>query len=801
MSSHFGAGSDGVLRGNNNNQQNQGQPRQANGIANLMAMSNKLAGNINNQGGSAGGGLYKFSTGSNNYNKLLGLDDSVAEEHLKQQCLAESSQLSGQILNAIVRRMESSLPYRSFLQAKERFKRIRRDGPQEQILVDFINEVDSIQQLLNFIVVNASIIFASEHAQRLLSGDETIRSNPHAIGDVIYRACADALNLQFFDYLAAHPQGAEMFYRSSPMLKEYLSSMEANLWDGVNSRFIWAGGSIPWKKGRLSEIQHRVNQPNTLLESTICGELGLGGCYPILNENTGGFTIPTNQPDVDQDGMRQLIDYVAQTASKKRAEMAAASNLLDFPTEELSYTGGTDYNQIDVAKPGVEIFTFQTRSRYLLDELTVLIPGTEWRLMHEYKQRYVLPELNYIGGGNFNLKDVHYINHIAVFKFNWQEGTFEYKLIKHKIQSFNYMSRLLSNPSELLPYMYEEDGLQKTSFDPEVLETTKFNNNGKIITVEECADLEKEPNILIGNKPIKCIKGNEETIKTLDVLTTSYDPKKKLDGFVLPLNNYREWQVESTAVLDKIYEVFHPMVKDVPSTEANTSRVIKLIGEAINYNLSEEFNGFVISYLTNLVNRWLIEVRGYSETKEGNNVSYLKVGNIFTDIDDLIEFLGNNDKASLKEFINYSNNEYLRNGIQILAGRKELEEFAEQKYKHIEDEVVRSAMAKGSNNVLLLKRESIIFNFRKLVYPKVIDTVVVKKSRNPEIFRMIEKSVEITSKHYDRSPQILIKFEKDPSNKIWVATPCGIDESNVYVLRVISTDQDFVHTLPLSDYQ
>jgi hypothetical protein len=178
------------------------------------------------------------------------------------------------------------------------------------------------------------------------------------------------------------------------------------------------------------------------------------------------------------------------------------------------------------------------------------------------------------------------------------------------------METLLSNPEKLLPYMYEEDGVQKTTFDLTVLETDRFVRDKVIVPLGEMKELEKEPNILIGNRAVNSNQGNDATISRLNVLTKTYDPKGKLDAFVLPTVISREWHMEDEVEMDWFYQDFKFMVRGNKNDVTDTGRVLRHLKAVLDKYQGIEFAGFVTPYLTSLVNRWLVEARGYAETKE-----------------------------------------------------------------------------------------------------------------------------------------------------------------------------------------
>lgn len=348
--------------------------------------------------------------------------------------------------------------------------------------------------------------------------------------------------------------------------------------------------------------------------------------------------------------------------------------------------------------------------------------------------------------------------------------------------------------------MYEEDGIQKTTFDPLALETDKFVRDGVVVPMEEMKELKKQPDLLIGNKPMKANQGNEHTVTRLNVLTQTYDPKGKLDAFVLPMVITREWNMEPTVNMTRFYEQFQVMTHGSSMGISDTGRVLRLIRQSWNECESEEFKEFLEPYLTNLVNRWLVECRGYAETKnEQAGIPYLRVGNIFEDLEDLINHLKDYDHPTMRAFLDFSHNAFLRSGIEVLATREMVKAEYEEKYKSEEDEVTRSIMIKSGERAIVIKRNTVFINLIQLQGPVHLDAVIIKESGNPELFAIVRKAIEVGRRHFDDVPQVLVKFHKDDTNKVWVLTPSEYDPGSVFVLRTISEGQAYCHPYPVCE--
>lgn len=793
-----------VLTGKQNQTLSGNQPQQTaqnnalanNPVAGLAAMAARLSGNINGQGGGSSN-LYNTGPSRTNYSSLLCLDDTMAEEHLKAQALQEGGTVANQIVMIGARRIQANPFFKTFRAALERFKSPRKNLPPEGVLVDFVNEIDSNQNLYNYILINAGIQLSAVFAQYLTSGDERIKQDRSLLEQAWYQCSVDTIYLQYYDYLGSHPDGPQIFYRCTPILKEVLTELEPKIYDLAQSRFSYVGQQCPWRKGQIAGMQQRNIVNNPLLDATThFTDMGLSGTYfdPNYNPSTSA------SQNVDDDGMRKLREYVARTAQKVN-DGTYASFVNNPALQPENCPPQVLYDDFDKPEMLIENITRENRLSYRINKYATNIPGTEWNIIPEKYVRFIMPTMDMDDGIPFRIRDTRCVGTQVVYRINWQVGTFNFRLVKHNLPDFDLMTALISDPSKLLPFMFEEDGVQKTTFDPNVYETNRFEDGGKIIPIGECKGLEKEPNILIGNKPMKANMGNEETVKRLNIYSHTFDPKKKLDAFVLPMVITREWKMEPEVNMDRFYSDFGMMVHNNNSDVTDTGRVIRAIRAAHSECDSAEFADFVKPYVTNLVNRWLVECRGYAETKEesiaSNDCSYLKSSDIFTDLEDFIEYLREKDQPTLRAFLDYKANTFIRYGIEVLASREDVKKEYEEKYGKDEDPIIRTAMLAAGEQSIIIRRNTVFFNIRKQVGPRTPDAVVIKQSGNPELFAIITKALTTTRKHFDGDAQILIKFETDEGNKVWVATRSDFDPTRVLVLRCILEDQDYVHPQPV----
>lgn len=756
--------------------QTQPQPNY-NPFAMMAGAANKFAGSISAQNTSMAS-LYSYGPNRTNYAALIGLEDNIGEEQLKAQALVEGGHVANQIVNICIHRKMSNPMYIQWRNALERFKSPIRGGQHDPVMVAFVDDISNNQGLHNFIIVNAGIQFGSYLAWALMSGDESVRSNGKVLADIFYKSCIDITTLQFLDYLENNPQ---TFYKLSPQAKQALSQREEPTFDQVMSRYIFAGLECPYKKGKMSSIAENSTLHNPLLDVTEPANMGLGGNIFERDYGMGTDKISSNN---------EMLNWVINRANRA-------------PTQQIQNRVNRDedvmlpaYDNYDKPKLCFDDITRENRLKYNLSDYISYIGNTGWCILHRYHLDKISKVLDLEDGSSFSMRDTNVLGKLGIYKFNWQGGTFKYGFINYSVRDVAEMSELISDPSKLLPFMYDDEGVQKTTFDPKYMETSEFIREGKITPMEKMVELDKQPSLIVGSRPMKANQGNENTVARIDAFTEAHDPSFKLDAFVLPMANTRQWTLPADTDLDQFYARFKLMVQGNLEEKIDTARIIRnLRGQCREHN-DEEFTQFVESYLTNLVNRWLIESRGYAENKDDTSVEYLNVGSIFEDLEELIQHLKDNDNGALRAFMEYGSNDYIRNGIEIILSKEDTQKEFEELYKN-EDEESRAALMVGAQRKLIFKRNSVFINMIQENGPINLEAVYIKESINPKLFAIVRKAIEVAGRHFGEYPQVLMKFRKDEGNKVWAVTRSGLDPEGVFVLRTVSTIEDYTHPVPV----
>ncbi|QBZ70646.1 hypothetical protein pETSU_065 [Edwardsiella phage pEt-SU] len=794
-----------VLRGaQTNTQVNQPlgttQPQQQtapqNPLNNLAALAARFSGNANGQGTNSN--LYNFAGNkSGHMTGLFAMDESMAEEQMKTQALTEGGQYAGSIANILLRRSGKHPFYHSLQAAMDRFKTPIKGGNQEQGFVDFVNELNFNQALYNFVCLQVAIQYGIEFAMLVTSGDDRIR-DPSARDlqtGLLYRVACDTIWMQYFDWISNNPEGTQLFHRLSQRARESAIKNDQIIPEMIMQRYTWGLQQCPWRGGRIAEMQGRQQAGSPILDVVTPTDLGFGGSFHNPNSlfgDNGG-----NQENIDVEGTREMWAYIHRKASAKMQDMqqgAGFAHAVDAPPAVI-------YSNYDKPELRLSDITVENRHQYSLNDYGVQVPGTDWWIIKNENMAYIGRVLRLPDGSTLRLLDTRCVGTVPVYRINWHSGSLEYKLIPHKLQMVDVMEALISDPSKLLPYMYEEDGIQKTTFDLNVMETNKFINDGKIIPVGELKELERQPNMLIASKAADLTRENDQVMGIMTTLVKQHDPKNKLDAFVLPTLLNRDFKMEDDTNMDSFYESFGRMVKGGNEGIKDTGRILRSIRVALNDYQDTEFAGFVVPYVTNLFNRFLVECRGYHETRDDFNAAngegcYLRSKHVFDDLEEIIELLGEKDPATLAAFMSFETNEFFRDNLEILLPREKAQSKLEALFGK-EDPELLPALKANADKTIVMTRETVIIEVKKQVPPRQCEQVILKASGNPMFFAVVKEALKKSAKHFGPTPQVLIRFHNDTDRKIWVATPSDFDPQHVIHLRAVDQVCNLVHPYPV----
>lgn len=435
----------------------------------LVGAAAKFSGGINAQNNNMAS-LYSYGPSRTNYAALIGLEDNIGEEQIKKQALIEGAHVANNIINLCMMRKQNNPMYLAWKSALARFRSVERNGPKESTLENFVNDVENNQALHNFILSQVGIQFGSYLAWQLMSGNDQVRSQ-QAIQDILYHASIDILTLQFIDYLSNSPQE---FYKMSALAKKAFAEREEPTYQQVVARCMFSDTECRYSKGKMGNIAEGTISHNPLLDVAEPSNMGMGGSIFDVN----------NIHQQNNIGSNDFAAWVSQKAAQNRQH-----DIYNGCPPQRNNLNTMVYDNYDKPKLKIEDITFENRMQFNLSEFGAPLGQTGYWILHRYHLDYITKAFRKQDGSSYSMRDTNVLGKLAIWTFDWEQGTFDYRFINYSLSDPMEMNDLISDPSKLLPLMYEEDGVQKTTWDPKVMETSEFIREGYILPMEEMKEL------------------------------------------------------------------------------------------------------------------------------------------------------------------------------------------------------------------------------------------------------------------------------------------------------------------------
>ena len=772
--------------GNNNNQQGN-QPQQAQGNMNqgnqLLGQLINLSkgGGLNQQGGGSSS-LYNFNNNSDpSFNQFLDLSDTQSTELLKGQMLAEASQLAGVILQHGFRRINGPF-YNAIRQGMELFRRLDRNNPQavDDTSELFYNQIMSNNNLYNHIVANSCLQVSALAAMRMMNG-ENIKGDARVISEMIVDAVGASCGLQLVDWICKHPNGSTIFHNASQNFKNLLRRIE-DCWDGIKARYDFIPGSvIPWERGQLTATMRKNDLPNYMLDARMgCDFNGLvGNSYQAVTDLTPfNHTVKDHASGIDPAGYKLMMDYFNRT--KCAVEDGTYPTA---PSREERVQRRQDYhnvNDFDREVKSTKYFTMDTRFDYHFDDYFVQIGDTGWYAAENQVMIDIMSKFTNIKTGKQFVKpEVFYLNleWVSLCRFDIANGTAEIKFLR--IPGEDALRFALTDPNRVLPFMWEHNGEVVSSFVANPAETNDFVRENKVISLGEMQPLEKEPNILASSNVVKVNSENEAFAK-VDASLKTFDKQNHLDAFIMATELNAPFTFEEGLNSDSFYSIFKPLIVGETLDYSNSYDLFKDLERKTKQFGSKMFEQFLRGQLTNLVNRWLSECRGFPESDIGGGNYFVKLDDLFSDLDAFCEELKRNDHETLRAFLNLADNEFLQTNLQFIKPAKETKEAILANVD--KDDAVAVAVAVNEyNQSVMLNRPVMITQIRKEIGPVNDGKVTLMESLSPAIFAIVKEARKRSELLFGRQVPVLLEFETPSGNHTRSATFSDFDQSVINI--------------------
>lgn len=347
------------------------------------------------------------------------------------------------------------------------------------------------------------------------------------------------------------------------------------------------------------------------------------------------------------------------------------------------------------------------------------------------------------------------------------------------------MATVLTDPKSLLPLI--QDSSNENTWKATFLDMDTVVKPGSIqVNVEECHKLSGKGIPVIAFKDVVSGNKNDEVKGHLELINRTLTEKFKGSENAVSFETV-VWDVytcESPEELIRIRDDLPCLFKDANIDEEKS--FYQVCREVASYAsqgiVSDSLIKFIDGHLTSMVNNWLINACGYGGGYD------LSVGSIIADFRELSSYLKEKDPEVNSWLHNVVEPHFLKENAKIFThdnkyNKSDDDSFATTLKQRVELNVVRPLMITMVNN-------------RVGPYPEAENIpVVIKRSKFPEYFKMVEDGFKAAMKNYTEAESVdkIITFTK--TNTSWLFTYSNLDK-NTATLRRIGTNGPLV-LLPL----
>lgn len=364
-----------------------------------------------------------------------------------------------------------------------------------------------------------------------------------------------------------------------------------------------------------------------------------------------------------------------------------------------------------------------------------------------------------------------------IVKINWEldDGWFSDVV---KVKGLD-MKRVLTDPSLLLPTLEADE-----KGDVVITQTSLPEASGEeddLLPLMPVKELENIPGIVLNNEVVE-----SQQLKEVETVTDGlYDIVKpdttEMFGMTTPVRNWTPFITEHPDVVTELYMYMHPLIKGSSHKPKDFFSFVSYVERVLDDRFGViELKDLIEEHITETLNRWLVECRGYGPTMK--DPYHYKCGPVFARIDEFKEFLQRYDTSTLDSLMDPSKFTRLFNRCKMFASSDDRKRLLES----ITPEGKLGMAARVTNERTLVIIKDIVFtrlgNIRPPIPEHPTDTVKVKRSIFPEIFSIVEQGFGKACEHLQEGAEQIFSFEYDDS--LWLFITSDFDK-NVGVLRRI----------------
>lgn len=743
---------------------------------------------------------------------VLGAGDLYVEEQARLQALENAAQLGVGLQQLIMRRNTNHPAFQAF---KAGIERLRRPSERNPHIVDevggrFIDMALGNQSIYAILVSNTIIQVVGLTAQAILNGDQTDRNKRTM--SLILDAASTSATYELIEYLAHTPNGLEQYHNLTKQIRDVIVRCEQEH-DRVAGIFALSDTVCPWGRTTMKDALARYSQSNPLLDvnnhfTAMVSpdpranpiDYAMAGYLEMNSAVIGGRPMYENSEQYiagSSPEQRELLEWNA-----KQARLYRENNVLGYSSENHTrrqIDNGElqpvyDHNGFDRVIPPFELYTYERRSHYKMSDYFKPVGNTGWSIgkLEDSVRLLTFSYSDQARRNNRLQRDEVLPNSalkILLVKIN-DDGSVNYRHVKvGREMADSIQEKVWTNPDTVLPFMWEEDGAVKTSWTPRVETTDQRIQEGKVVNLGVMKELDKEPNMVITSKAIVPTT-DAQMHSRIEAAMKLYDPKTQLDAFVAPVTLNRQFTLMEGLSSKYLYSSLAMLIKGekVAAEYDNTIVFLHDVQKSLEAISDGNLVSFIRNQMTMVVNRWLVEVRGYSEQNPNNKTYWVKLDDLFEDLKAFVHEMSEYDPEGLADFLRLTDDHPLLNGWQFLLSADGVKEHL---MKSVDESDVEAKLEAEvvMNRSLFFSRDIIMVKLPSEVGPLRDDLIVSMASEDPKLHAIINKALEHGRKYFITEPTVLIDYGSPVSCKLRSVGYSVFDRSCIR-LRSISEMQE-----------
>ncbi|QDJ97103.1 hypothetical protein PQC07_gp170 [Aeromonas phage D3] len=764
------------------------------------------------------------------------INGTEEQQRFDAHCLQNTSVVVGNLLQVFARRSTQTDGGMAFKRAIDLFGVSKSGAGINTVNHSYIDEFKGVVQgtqntYFSFVGRACTLIAIRLYVYK--REHQGMDPDNNTMGALIIRATTDAMA---FDFLAWLEQSKKAMYVVEQLDHELRNQIRElpNVWDIYISNggaFLQANnGDMPWRRDPITEYMNNNTAPNPMFENLLFDGMSdnvkarLQGLNPsdlcfgqgnpmdaaLWEQMTGTpyhdhlpvqfqhYTPPSaeqraraaaQQPQQTQQPQQQQRAWPpAPTPSDPDEYMPYSAVLMyDTPKPTESQQPEAPQQQAEPApqqsvqtKRAFSEYTYETRNEFRMEDYFIVLKdgwmsGQVEDVMHllgttpsnETNGTIPTPDMFESANGAmftaFRLDEKGYTN--------WR------RVVPTMFSTADVHRMVLTDPEKYLPELWEKDGVTHSSFEARMETVVQRLRDGVVIPMGEMKPLEEEPNMMASDAPMFDHDLNN-VCKRIEVVTNAVDPESKLDAFVAPVVMNDQFVLEDDCPAQEVYEKFGAIIKgsDISRFESSVDFLNEIALAVADCNDST-FASVVRDNVTNVINRWLVEERGYSAVPvpEGSGRSHLVLADYINDSQKLADMM-KNDPDTGRALLQLDRNGFLVNNIQNLLPLAEAKKhFARGKDMDNFESVLE--VENALKTTIVFSRDYVMVKMDNDIGPRINGVVVSKVSEDPRFHEIIKTAIEQGKKHFKTVPVIVVHYGNPKDCAPRVVTASAFDQS------------------------